>query len=37
MGYPKNYSGFKFQFIDSGSLIQANAFVDGNFKVSIGD
>jgi len=37
MGYPSNYSGFKFQFIDAGNLVRANAFVDSNFKVSIGD
>lgn len=37
IGYPNNYSGFNFQFIDGGNLIQANASVDSNFRVSIGD
>jgi hypothetical protein len=37
IGYPSNYSGFNFQFIDDGELIQANASVDSNFRVSIGD
>ena len=35
LGYPNNYSGFKFHFIDSGDLIQANASVDNDLKVSI--
>jgi len=37
IGYPKTYAGFQFQFIDDGELIHANASVDSNFKVSIGD
>jgi hypothetical protein len=37
LGYPNTYSGFKFHFIDSGDLIQANAFVDSDLKVSIGN
>jgi len=37
IGYPNNYSGFKFQFVDDGELIHANASVDSNLRVSIGD
>jgi hypothetical protein len=37
IGYSSDYSGFKFQFIEDGDLIQANASVDSKFKVSIGD
>jgi hypothetical protein len=35
MGHPNDYSGFKFQFIDEGALVQANASVDNELKVSI--
>jgi hypothetical protein len=37
IGYPSDYAGFKFQFIDGGDLVQANARVDSQFRVSIGD
>jgi hypothetical protein len=37
IGYPNDYSGFKFQFIDDGDLIRANASVDSELKISIGD
>ena len=37
IGYPNNYTGFKFHFIDGGDLIQANASVDSEFHVSIGN
>jgi hypothetical protein len=37
IGYPSNYNGFKIHFIDEGDLVQANAYVDSNFKISIGN
>jgi hypothetical protein len=37
IGYPNNYTGFKFQFVEGGDLVQANASVDSKFRVSIGD
>jgi hypothetical protein len=37
IGYPDNYNGFNIHFIDEGSLVQANAYVDSNFKISIGN
>ena len=37
IGYPDNYKGFKFQFVDGGTSVQANASVDSAFRVSIGN
>jgi hypothetical protein len=37
IGYPNNYKGFKIHFIDGDERIQANAYVDSNLKVSIGN
>jgi len=35
MGCPNCNSGFNFEFIDAGDLIQANASVDKELKVSV--
>jgi hypothetical protein len=35
IGYPIGYSGFKFQFIEESDLIEANASVDRNLKISV--
>ena len=37
IGYPDNYTGFNIHFINEGNLVQANAYVDSNFKISIGN
>ena len=37
IGYPDNYTGFKIHFIAEEEGVQANAYVDRNFKVSIGN
>ena len=37
IGYPSNYNGFKIHFIAQEEGVQANAYVDSNFKVSIGN
>lgn len=37
IGYPTNYEGFKIHFIAEEEGAQANAYVDSNFKVSIGN
>ncbi len=35
IGYPNNYSEFKFHFIEEGILIQAHASVDSEMRVLI--
>ena len=35
IGYPNNYSEFKFHFIEEGMLIQAHAYVDSELRVFI--
>jgi hypothetical protein len=35
IGYPNSNPGFKFHFIEEGDLIQANASVDSDLKVSV--
>ncbi|HZY37014.1 MAG TPA: hypothetical protein VFE53_10215 [Mucilaginibacter sp.] len=37
IGYPSNYEGFKIHFVAEGEGVQANAYVDSNLKVSIGN
>ncbi|HEY2584124.1 MAG TPA: hypothetical protein VGI43_20115 [Mucilaginibacter sp.] len=37
MGCPNCDPGFSFEFIDADDLIQANAFVDKELKVSVGN
>jgi hypothetical protein len=37
IGYPSNYNGFKIHFIAAEDGLQANAYVDSNFKISIGN
>lgn len=36
MGYPANYDGFNIHFVNEGNEVQANAYVNSDFKVSIG-
>jgi hypothetical protein len=35
LGYPDDYAGLTFQFINAGNLIQANASVDKELRVSV--
>ena len=35
MGYQNRYPGFNFQFIEEGDLVEANASVDNELRVSI--
>lgn len=37
IGYPETYRGFNIHFIAEEEGVQANAYVDGDFKVSIGN
>ena len=37
IGYPSNYNGFNIHFIAAEEGVQANAYVDSNYKVSIGN
>ena len=37
IGYPSNYNGFNIHFIAETEGVQANAYVDSNLKVFIGN